>query len=227
LLPACLFALALGALLGGRARNHILSARENDILEPIGSGILQSRRASCHGEIQGFADIALALKAGNDPQARRGVARGVDLDRHVRYRPARQIGSSRLRQMPVILASSCPGAGAGLGSAPKVTTKDILAAVEGGRRKFLMTLRRSRIPAPRLFAMLAAGIGKLISSRSGDLDKPEVLATVCARPGCAASDAPSGSSDGSPISTAKASGPAARYEAMWNTRPSSRRPTTS
>src|SRR5262249_13387881 len=61
----------------------------------------------------------------------------------------------------------------------KVTAKDILAAVESGRLKFLMTsATQSNSGAAAYLAMLAAGIGKPDLIESGDLDKPQVLETV-------------------------------------------------
>ena len=60
-----------------------------------------------------------------------------------------------------------------------MTSKDILAAVEAGKLKFLMTsATQSNSGASAYLAMLAAGIGKPDLIESGDLDKPEVLATV-------------------------------------------------
>ena len=186
----------------------------------------QSRRASCTVSYQGSLDIALGAQARQRSRGRRGVARGLDLDRHVRHRAARQdrqVDRADARHPRRQRRRRRRWAG----SAAKVTTKDILAAVEGGRLKFLMTsATQSNSGASAYLAMLAAGIGKPDLIESGDLDKPEVLATVrgllarrrAFRPGRA---------DGSPISTATASGPARITTRCGTTRPSSRRPTTS
>ena len=84
-----------------------------------------------------------------------------------------------MAQMPVILGVRRSKAQALGWVGAKVTTWDILAAVEGGRLKFLMTsATQSNSGASAYLAMLAAGIGKPDLIESGDLDKPEVLATV-------------------------------------------------
>src|ERR1700730_15632866 len=93
---------------------------------------------------------------------------------------ARRVKSVKsIAQMPVILGVKRSKAQALGWVGAKVTTKDILAAVEGGRLNFLMTsATQSNSGASAYLAMLAAGIGKPDLIESGDLDKSEVLATV-------------------------------------------------
>jgi Ca-activated chloride channel family protein len=96
-----------------------------------------------------------------------------------------------------------------------VTTKDVLAAVESGRLKFLMTsATQSNSGASAYLAMLAAGIGKPDLIESGDLDKSEVLATV--RGLLRGVERSSGSSGWLADLYREGERTGARYEAMWN-----------
>ena len=96
-----------------------------------------------------------------------------------------------------------------------MTTRDILAAVEGGRLKFLMTsATQSNSGASAYLAMLAAGIGKPDLIESGDLDKPEVLATV--RGLLRGVERSSGSSGWLADLYREGERTGAHYEAMWN-----------
>ena len=45
----------------------IVSGSENEVLEPLVQDFCKSRNAVCTMRYQGSLDIALALKAGNDP----------------------------------------------------------------------------------------------------------------------------------------------------------------
>src|SRR5260370_24313130 len=84
-----------------------------------------------------------------------------------------------IAQMPVILGVKRSRAQALGWIGAKVTTRDILAAVEGGRLKFLMTsATQSNSGADAYLAMLAASIGKPDLIEAGDLDKDGVLASV-------------------------------------------------
>jgi len=58
-------------LFGAGPQFTILSGSENDVLEPMVQEFCQSRRANCAVRYQGSLDIALALKAGNDPRPTR------------------------------------------------------------------------------------------------------------------------------------------------------------
>jgi Ca-activated chloride channel family protein len=84
-----------------------------------------------------------------------------------------------IAQMPVILGVRRSSAEALGWVGAKVTTKDVLAAVEGGRLKFLMTsATQSNSGAAAYLAMLAAAIGKPDLIEAGDLDKDGVLGSV-------------------------------------------------
>jgi Ca-activated chloride channel family protein len=117
--------------------------------------------------------------------------------------------------MPVILGVRRSEAEALGWIGVKVTTKDILAAVESGRLKFLMTsATQSNSGAAAYLAMLAAGIGKPDLIESGDLDKDEVLATVRAL--LRGVERSSGSSGWLADLYRDGERTGAHYQAMWN-----------
>lgn len=173
-----LVALALGACSGPGPQFTILSGSENDVLEPLVQEFCRSRNSTCTVRYQGSLDSALALKPGNDPDADAvWPAASIWIDMFDTARRVKSVKS--IAQMPVILGVRRSKAQALGWVGAKVTTKDILAAVEGGRLKFLMTsATQSNSGASAYLAMLAAGIGKPDLIEAGDLDKSEVLATV-------------------------------------------------
>jgi len=214
LLAGLLVALALGACSGPGPQFTILSGSENDVLEPMVQEFCQSRRANCTVRYQGSLDIALALKAGNDPEADAvWPAASIWIDMFDTARRVKSVKS--IAQMPVILGVRRSKAQALGWIGAKVTTKDILAAVEGGRLKFLMTsATQSNSGAAAYLAMLAAGIGKPDLIESGDLDKGEVRATVRAL--LRGVERSSGSSGWLADLYRDGERTGAHYEAMWN-----------
>jgi Ca-activated chloride channel family protein len=173
-----LVTLALGACSAPGPQVTILSGSENDVLEPLVQEFCQSHHANCTMRYKGSLDIALALKPGNDPEADAvwpAASIWVDM-----FDTARRVKSVKsIAQMPVILGVRRSKAQELGWIGAKVTTRDILAAVEGGRLKFLMTsATQSNSGASAYLAMLAAGIGKPDLIESGDLDRGDVLATV-------------------------------------------------
>ncbi len=214
LLAGLLFASALGACSAPGPQFTILSGSENDVLEPMVQEFCQSRRANCAVRYQGSLDIALALKAGNDPEADAvWPAASIWIDMFDTARRVKSVKS--IAQMPVILGVRRSKAQALGWIGAKVTTKDILAAVEGGRLKFLMTsATQSNSGAAAYLAMLAAGIGKPDLIESGDLDKGEVLATV--RGLLRGVERSSGSSGWLADLYRDGERTGAHYEAMWN-----------
>ena len=96
-----------------------------------------------------------------------------------------------------------------------MTTKDILAAVDSGRLRFLMTsATQSNSGAAAYLAMLASGIGKPDLIEAGDLDKQSVHATVGAL--LAGVERTSGSSGWLADLYREAEKTGTRYDAMWN-----------
>jgi Ca-activated chloride channel homolog len=175
---ALLGALALGACAASGPQFTILSGSENDVLEPMVQEFCKSRGASCTMRYQGSLDIALALKPGNDPAADAvWPAASIWIDMFDTERRVKSVKS--IAQMPVILGVRRSKAEELGFVGTKVTTKDILAAVEGGRLKFLMTsATQSNSGASAYLAMVAASIGKPDLIEAGDLDKDSVLNSV-------------------------------------------------
>ena len=174
----------------------------------------QSRRATCTVRYQGSLDIALALKPGNDPEADAvWPAASIWIDMFDTARRVKSVKS--IAQMPVILGVRRSKAQALGWIGAKVTTRDILAAVEGGRLKFLMTsATQSNSGAAAYLAMLAAGIGKPDLIEAGDLDKSEVLATV--RGLLRGVERSSGSSGWLADLYREGERTGAQYQAIWN-----------
>src|SRR6201991_995948 len=129
---------------------------------------------------------------------------------------ARRVKSVKsIAQMPVILGVRRSKAQELGWVGAKVTTKDILAAVEGGSLKFLMTsATQSNSGASAYLAMLAAGIGKPDLIESGDLDKSDVLETV--RSLLRGVERTAGSSGWLADLYRDGQRNGAHYEAMWN-----------
>jgi len=192
----------------------ILSGSENEVLAPLVQEFCQSRGATCTIRYQGSLDIALALKSGNDPAADAvWPAASIWIDMFDTQRRVKSVRS--IAQMPVILGVRRSRAQALGWVDAKVTAKDILAAVEGGRLKFLMTsATQSNSGAAAYLAMLAAGIGKPDLIEAGDLDKAGVLATVRAL--LRGVERTAGSSGWLADLYRDGERNGAHYEAMWN-----------
>jgi Ca-activated chloride channel family protein len=176
LLMAALATLALSACSPSHGPDFtILSGSENQVLEPLVQEFCAARRATCTMRYQGSLDIGLALKGAGDPGADAvwpAASIWIDmLDTSRRVKSAKSIA-----QMPVILGVRRPLADNLGWVGAKVTSKDILAAVQSGKLRFLMTsATQSNSGAAAYLAMLAAAIGKSDLIEAGDLDKPEVL----------------------------------------------------
>jgi Ca-activated chloride channel family protein len=211
---ALLLAAALAACSAPGPQFTILSGSENEILEPLVQEFCQSRRAVCTMRYQGSLDIAIALKPGNDPEADAvWPAASIWIDMFDTARRVKSVKS--IAQMPVILGVRRSKAQALGWIGAKVTTKDILAAVDGGHLKFLMTsATQSNSGAAAYLAMLAAGIGKPDLIEAGDLDRSDVLATV--RSLLRGVERSSGSSGWLADLYRDGERTGAHYEAMWN-----------
>jgi Ca-activated chloride channel family protein len=207
-------ALALGACAASGPQFTILSGSENDVLEPMVQEFCKSRGATCTMRYQGSLDIALALKPGNDPAADAvWPAASLWIDMFDTERRVKSVKS--IAQMPVILGVRRSKAEALGWIGAKVTTKDILAAVEGGRLKFLMTsATQSNSGASAYLAMLAASIGKPDLIEAGDLDKEGVLDSVRAL--LRGVERSAGSSGWLADLYRDGESTGAHYQAMWN-----------
>ena len=193
----------------------IVSGSENEVLAPMVQEFCASRGASCTMRYQGSLDIALSLKAGADPGADAvWPAASIWIDMFDTARRVKSVKS--IVQMPVILGVRRSKAQElGWVGANKVTTKDILGAVQAGKLKFLMTsATQSNSGAAAYLAMLAAGIGKPDLIEAGDLDRPEVLAT--ARALLKGVERSAGSSGWLADLYRDGEKTGAHYQAMWN-----------
>lgn len=178
LLAPFVASLLLGACSAPGPQFDIVSGSENDVLEPLVQEFCASRNATCTMRYKGSLDIALSLKPGSDPGADAvWPAASIWIDM---FDTARRVKSVRsIAQMPVILGVRRSKAQELGWIDAKVTSKDIVAAVESGKLRFLMTsATQSNSGAAAYLAMLAAGIGKPDLIEAGDLDRPEALATA-------------------------------------------------
>jgi Ca-activated chloride channel family protein len=192
----------------------ILSGWENEVLEPLVQEFCNEHHAKCAMKYLGSLDIALAFKPGSTPEADAvWPASSLWIDM---YDTARRVKSVKsIAQMPVILGVRRSKAQALGWVGARVTTKDILAAVEGGGLKFLMTsATQSNSGASAYLAMLASGIGKPDLIEAGDLDKKSLLTTVRALLGGVERSAGSSGWLADLYREGEITG--AHYDAMWN-----------
>ncbi|MGJ4940566.1 substrate-binding domain-containing protein [Bradyrhizobium sp. HKCCYLS1011] len=192
----------------------ILSGSENDVLEPSVQEFCHSRGATCDMHYQGSLDIALSLKPGSDPKADAvWPAASIWIDMFDTGRRVKSIKS--ITQMPVILGVRRSKAEELGWIGAKVTTRDILAAVEAGRLKFLMTsATQSNSGASAYLAMLASAIGKPDLIEAGDLEREGVVSTVRAL--LRGVERSAGSSGWLADLYREGERNGAHYQAMWN-----------
>jgi Ca-activated chloride channel family protein len=192
----------------------IFSGSENQVLGPLVQEFCAAHHAKCTMKYLGSLDIALTLKPGSTPEADAvWPASSLWIDM---YDTARRVKSVKsIAQMPVILGVRRSKAQALGWIGTRVTTKDILAAVEGGQLKFLMTsATQSNSGASAYLAMLASGIGKPDLIEAGDLDKDALHATV--RSLLAGVERSAGSSGWLADLYLEGEQTGAHYDAMWN-----------
>ena len=192
----------------------ILSGSENEVLEPLVQEFCKAHGAKCTMKYLGSLDIALTLKPGSTPDADAvWPASSLWIDMYDTARHVKSVKS--IAQMPVILGVRRSKAQALGWTGARVTTKDILAAVEGGRLKFLMTsATQSNSGAAAYLAMLASSIGKPDLIEAGDLDKEPLHATV--RSLLAGVERSSGSSGWLADLYRDREKTGGHYDAMWN-----------
>lgn len=214
LLVAALGAWLLASCSGPGPQFTILSGSENDVLEPLVQEFCKSRRSICTMRYQGSLDIALALKSGDDPAVDAvWPAASIWVDMFDTRRRVKSVRS--IAQMPVILGVRRSRAQELGWIGAKVSAKDILTAVEGGRLKFLMTsATQSNSGAAAYLAMLAASIGKPDLIEAGDLDREGVLTAV--RSLLRGVERSAGSSGWLADLYRDGQRSGAQYQAMWN-----------
>jgi len=215
-----LTAIALAATLGlaacgnGGPEFSIISGSENTVIEPIVQEFCKQKGATCTMKYAGSLDIGLALQS---PQ---GVsqdavwpASSVWVDMFDSGRKVRSLTS--IAQTPVILGVRMAKARE-LGWVGKpVLMKDILAAVNAGKLKFLMTsATQSNSGASAYLAMLSSALAGKQPIEPGDLARTDVQATV--RQLLAGVERSSGSSGWLADLYVKSAQTGRIYDAMWN-----------
>ncbi len=176
---ALLFTAALAGCYPAGPEFSIVAGSENRVLEPVVQEFCKKKGAKCTFKYQGSLDIGFALRPGEGALAEDAVwpAASIWIDIFDTARKVKHLKS--VAQMPVVLALRRSKAEA-LGFVGKpVTTKDILAAVEAGKLKFLMSsATQSNSGAAAYLAMLAAGLGTQDVLQMADLEKESVRNTV-------------------------------------------------
>jgi Ca-activated chloride channel family protein len=171
--------LALAGCSSEKATFSIVSGSENTPLEPIVKEFCDQKGFACDFKYEGSLDIGLALQGGNLTQDAVWPASSVWIDLFDTGRTVKNLTS--IAQMPVILGVRESKAKE-LGWIGKdVAMKDILAAVNGGQLKFLMTsATQSNSGASAYLSMLSSALGGKEVLEAGDLDDPKVRETVSA-----------------------------------------------
>ena len=159
-LVLALLAAVIAACSGPAPPFAIVAGSENQSLEPIVTAFCRQRNVDCRITYRGSLDIAFGLNGTAELDADAvWPAASLWIDVFDTGRRVKSVKS--VAQLPLILGVRRSRAEA-LGWIGKpVSTRDILAAVEAGRLKFLMTsATQSNSGAAAYLAMLATGLGK-------------------------------------------------------------------
>src|SRR5262249_36425478 len=150
----------------------IVSGSENQTLEPLVTEFCRQQSFDCRITYMGTVDIALALQQSDFPYDAVWPANSLWVDFGDQQRRGEHLKS--IMRSPVVLGVR-KSLAASLGFVDrKVETKDILAAVEGGRLKFLMTsATQSNSGASAYLAFLYAALGQPEVLTEADLARPE------------------------------------------------------
>ncbi len=148
----------------------IVAGSENKTLEPIVQEFCQSQHKTCEMRYEGSLDIGMSTAPGHTPEADAvwpAASLWVDL-----YDSGRQVKYLHsISQSPVVLGVRTPDARALGWIGAKVTTADIIKAVQAGKLKFLMTsATQSNSGASAYLGMLAALLGEPDVIEAKDLD---------------------------------------------------------
>jgi len=136
----------------------IVSGSENTVIQPIVEEFCKSKNATCTFKYEGTLDIGLALQSDNGvEQDAVWPASSVWVDMFDTKRRVKNLTS--IAQTPVILGVRKSKAEALGWVGKQVFMKDILAAVQSGKLKFLMTsATQSNSGASAYLAMLLLSI---------------------------------------------------------------------
>ena len=156
----------------------IVAGSENKVLEPIVQEFCADRGAECTVHYSGSLDIGLAIASTGGIEADAvWPASSVWIDLFDTGRKVKHVTS--IAQMPVILGVRKSKAEELGWVGRDVFMEDILAAVENGSLRFLMTsATQSNSGASAYLAMLSSALGGKAVIEPGDLDKPDVRKTV-------------------------------------------------
>jgi len=193
----------------------IAAGSENKVLEPLVQEFCKSRGAKCGFNYQGSLDIGFGLKSATAPLQADVVwpAASIWIDLFDENRKVKHLAS--VSQSPVILGVRKSKAEALGWTRGEVTTADIVAAVEKGDLKFLMSsATQSNSGAGAYLAMLTTAVGKGDVLTSGDLSSPDVRQK--ARALLAGVERSSGSSGWLGDLFLDQDKRGVRYDAMWN-----------
>lgn len=192
----------------------IVSGSENTVLQPIVEEFCKQKNATCTFKYEGTLDIGLAL------QSDQGVAQdavwpasSVWVDMFDTKRRVKSLTS--IAQTPVVLGVRKSKAEQLGWIGRDVFMKDILAAVENGSLKFLMTsATQSNSGASAYLAMLSSALGNKPVIEPGDLDDKGVQESV--RSLLSGVVRSSGSSGWLADLYVESAGKGTVYDAMWN-----------
>ena len=152
----------------------IVSGSENQPLEPLVQEFCKQKSANCSFTYEGSLDIGLSLRPGHELNAD-AVWPASDIWVNMFDTARRVSGLQSISQNPVILGVRKAKAEE-LGWTKKtVSMRDILAAVESGKLRFLMTsATQSNSGASAYLAMLSAALGKQDVLTQDDLKNAKI-----------------------------------------------------
>ena len=208
-------AFGLAACNGTNPEIAIVSGSENQPFEPLVREFCASRRATCSFKYQGSLDIGFGLKSSTNPLQADVVwpAASIWIDVFDAERRVKHLQS--ISQSPVLLGVRRSKAEALGWTTREVSTADILAAVQSGKLKFLMSsATQSNSGAGAYLAMLNAAVGKGDVLTEADLADPTLREK--ARTLLSGVERSSGSSGWLADLFLDQDRRGTRYDAMWN-----------
>src|SRR5262249_12843151 len=175
-LPRLVSLMLLIGLLAGCSKPTpftIVGGSENQTLEPIVTEFCKQQNVDCRFTYMGAVDISLALEQADFPYDAVWAANSLWIDIGDQQRRVKDLKS--IMRSPVVLGVR-KSLAEQLGFVDrKVETKDILAAVESGKLKFLMTsATQSNSGASAYLGFLYAALGQPEVLTEADLQRPDV-----------------------------------------------------
>jgi Ca-activated chloride channel homolog len=177
LAPVLISLILLIGVLAGCSKSQqpftIVAGSENETLEPLVTDFCKQQNVDCRFTYMGAVDISLALEQSDFPYDAVWAANSLWVDIGDQQRRVKDLKS--IMRSPVVLGIR-KSLAAQLGFVDrKVETKDILAAVESGHLKFLMTsATQSNSGASAYLGFLSAALGQPEVLTDADLQRPDV-----------------------------------------------------